>query len=244
VKRKKQAFVVFDSETTSRDSLVFDAGYTTITRKGEILGKGSYLFKDVLASHEPFYKQKIASYWEMAWLRKIKPVTFETFRRRFNNHLKRLRKDGMEPIFCAYNAAFDTRVMSLTSHTMLQKRFLTKPIRMLDIWDAWAMSCPKRYKAEISPSGNIRSRAEDVYRYEMNLPTFEESHTGFEDTKIEAAILLKVLARKKKLPIINHPSQFCGDPWRKVQARVKKPEIVLTKEQTKDNFAHGLKLVS
>ena len=106
------------------------------------------------------------------------------------------------------------------------------------------MSCPKRYKAEISPSGNIRSRAEDVYKYEMNLPDFEEAHTGFEDTKIESAILLKVLARKKKLPIINHPSQFCGDPWRKVQLRVKKDVAILDKQQIKDNFAPVLTLVA
>lgn len=233
---KKQIFVVLDTETTKRNGLVFDAGWTSIDRKGNPYGKGSFLFSDVLTQDNPFYREKIASYWEMAWKHGIRPITFERFRLKFNRHLKRLRKDGFDPVLCAYNAAFDTRQLSLTSQTMLGKRFLTQPVKLLDIWDAWAMSCPKRYVAEMSASGNVRTRAEDVYKYEMKQPDFVESHTGYEDTKIEASILLKVLARKKVLPIVDHPSKFCAQPWRKVQERVKKLRNP-TKEEIRDNFA-------
>jgi hypothetical protein len=233
---KKQIFVVLDTETTKRNGLVFDAGWTSIDRQGNHYGKGSYLFRDVLVKDDPFYRHKIADYWEMAWQHNVRPITFSNFRDRFNRHLNKLRKMDCEPIICAYNAAFDTRQLSLTCATMLGKRFLTKPIRLLDIWDAWASSCPKRYIAEMSAAGNIRSRAEDVYRYEMRLPDFEEAHTGYEDTKIEAQILLKVLARKQSLPIVNHPSQFEPHPWKKVQERVNK-NINPTKEEIRDNFA-------
>jgi hypothetical protein len=105
---------------------------------------------------------------------------------------------------------------------MLDKPFLESKVRMLDIWDAWADCCPMRYTAEVSQSGNIRTRAQDVYRFESGQPDFEEAHTGYEDTKIEAQILLKVLARKRKLPIVNHPRDFAGSPWRKVQVRLAK----------------------
>lgn len=233
---KKQIFVVLDTETTKRNGLVFDAGWTSIDRKGNLFGKGSYIFSDVLRHDEPFYKEKISNYWEMAWQHDVRPISFEKFRDRFNRHLMKIRKAKMEPVICAYNAAFDTRQLSLTSKRMLDKRFLTKPTRLLDIWDAWASSCPKRYVAEVSASGNIRTRAEDVYKYEMKLPNFEESHTGYEDTKIEAQILLKVLARKKKLPIVTNPSEFHPQPWRKVQERVKKLSNP-TKEEVKANFA-------
>jgi len=219
---KKQIFVVIDTETTKRNGMVFDAGWTSIDRNGKIYSRGSFIFKDVLAQDNPFYRHKIANYWEMAYDRAVRPVTFDYFRKRFNRHLKALIRCGYEPVICAYNAAFDTRVLGLTSRTMLDKPFLESRVRLLDIWDAWADCCPMRYTAEVSQSGNIRTRAQDVYRFESGQPDFEEAHTGYEDTKIEAQILLKVLARKRKLPIVNHPRDFAGSPWRKVQVRLAK----------------------
>lgn len=219
-RKLKQAFIVFDCETTKHNGMVFDAGWSTITRSGRTIGQGSYIFKDILQTDNPFYKQKIARYWEMAYERNIRPTTFIAFRRLFNWHIKHLADNKYEPIFCAYNAAFDTRVVSKTSMVMVGKPFLNRPLRLLDIWDSWAISCPKNYIAEISPAGNIRTNAESVYKFEMNLEHFEEDHTGFQDTLIEKEILLKVLARKKQLPIVNHPSQFDAQPWRKVQERV------------------------
>ncbi len=218
---KKQVFVVLDTETTKRNGMVFDAGWTTIDRSGKLYGMGSFLFKDILEQDNPFYRHKIASYWQMAWNRDIRPVKFKVFRKLFNLHLAYLRAQGLQPIVCAYNAAFDTRVLSLTSKTMTGKPFLNAPVLMLDIWDAWAKTCPKRYVAEVSPSGNIRTRAEDVFKFESNQPDFVEAHTGYEDTKIEAQILLKVLSRKRgKLPIVTHPKQFNAQPWRTVQQRL------------------------
>lgn len=218
---KKRVFVVLDTETTKRNGMVFDAGWTTIDRNGNLHGKGSFIFKDVLAEDNPFYRHKIANYWEMAYKRDIRPVKFAVFRRLFNLHLAYLRARGFEPIVCAYNAAFDTRVLSTTSRNMLGKPFLTKPVLMLDIWDAWAKTCPMRYVAEVSPSGNIRTRAEDVFRFESGQPDFVEAHTGYEDTKIESQILLKVLSRKRgKLPIVTHPKHFNAQPWRTVQTRL------------------------
>lgn len=220
-KKIKQAFVIFDSETTKRNGMVFDAGWQTVTRAGTILGEGSYLFKDILTQDNPFYREKIANYWKMAYDRDVRPTTFAAFRRLFNWHLRWLiYEKKMEPIFCAYNASFDTRVVSKTSMVMIGKPFLMHKIRLLDIWDAWAVSCPKNYVAEISPAGNIRSRAEDVFAFEMKQPGFIEDHTAHSDSKIEAEILLKVLSRKKRLPIVEHPSQFNAQPWRTVQERV------------------------
>lgn len=218
---KKQVFVVLDTETTKRNGMVFDAGWTTIDRSGKHYGKGSFLFKDVLEQDNPFYRHKIAGYWQMAWDRNIRPVKFKVFRKMFNLHLAWLRAQGLQPIICAYNAAFDTRVLSATSLALTGKPFLNSPALLLDIWDAWAQTCPKKYVAEVSPSGNIRTRAEDVYRFESGQPDFIEAHTGYEDTKIEAHILLKVLSRKRgKLPIVTNRKQFNPQPWRTVQQRL------------------------
>jgi len=161
----------------------------------------------------------------MAYNREIMPLTFAEIRERFNTHLKEILDGRNKPILCAYNAAFDTRVLAETSFKMLEKRFLDHRVHLLDIWDAWATNCPKRYTAEVSPSGNVRTTAESVYRYETGQPAFEEAHIAFPDTQIERVILEKVLRRKKKLPVVDHPSQFHSRPWKKVQERVKRKDV-------------------
>ena len=57
---QKNAYVVLDTETSIRDGLVFDFGWTTITAKGEILGECSLNFLDVLCVEKPYYHNKIA----------------------------------------------------------------------------------------------------------------------------------------------------------------------------------------
>lgn len=221
---KTTAFIVIDSETTRKDGLVFDVGWTTVNRKGDTLGQGSYIAKDVLALDDPFYKEKIARYWDMAWNHEIQPLTFGEIRELFNGHVKEMLDARHDVILCAYNAAFDTRVLGNTSQRMVEKRFLDHPVRLLDIWDAWATHCPRRYTAEISPSGNVRTTAESVFRYETGQPDFEEAHIAFPDTQIERVILERVLRRKRKLPIVSSPAEFHPRPWKKVQERVKRKD--------------------
>ena len=225
----KTVFVVIDSETTRKNGLVFDFGWTSFDRSGKVYGTGSYIAKDVLALDDPLYKHKVARYWDMAYNREIEPLAFGDIRQRFNDHLKEIIDGRCKPILCAYNAAFDTRVLALTSFKMLEKRFLDHRVHLLDIWDAWATNCPKRYSAEVSPSGNVRTTAESVYRYETGQPTFEEAHIAFPDTQIERVILERVLRRKKKLPVVTNPKDFHPRPWKKVQDRVRKkigPDVV------------------
>lgn len=221
----KTVFVVIDTETTKRNGLVFDFGWNSFDRYGNKYGHGSYIAKDVLALDNPFYKAKIARYWDMAYNREIVPMTFSDIRKTFNDHLKGLIDAKHKPIVCAYNAAFDTRQLALTSYQLLEKRFLEHPVRLLDIWDAWATHCPKRYTAEISEAGNVRTTAESVFRYETNQPAFEEAHIAFPDTEIEKIILEKVLRRKKKLPIVKSPREFFAHPWKKVQERLKQKPV-------------------
>ncbi len=223
-KPMRTVFVVMDCETTKRNGLVFDFGWTSFDRAGKVYGEGSFIAKDVLALDNPFYKSKIARYWDMAYNREIVPATFADIRERFNSHLKEIRDGRNKPILCAYNAAFDTRVLAETSWKMLERRFLDERAHMLDIWDAWASSCPRRYTAEVSPAGNVRTTAESVFRYETGQPGFEEAHIAFPDTQIERVILEKVLRRKKRLPIVDNPKDFHARPWKKVQERVKRKD--------------------
>ena len=50
---QKNAYVVLDTETSIRDGLVCDFGWTTITSKGKVLGECSLNFLDVLCVEKP-----------------------------------------------------------------------------------------------------------------------------------------------------------------------------------------------
>jgi len=84
----------------------------------------------------------------------------------------------------------------------------------LDIWGNWANSAPKAYTAPVTASGRFLSTtAQNVYRFEAQLPDFIEAHTAYEDTTIEAQILQKILRRKKKLHIVKSPRDFQSQIW-------------------------------
>jgi hypothetical protein len=87
---------------------------------------------------------------------------------------------------------------------------------LLDIWGNWALSAPKCYTAPATASGKFLSTtAQNVYRFESQQPDFIEAHTAYEDTTIEAEILLKILRRKKRLKVVKTPREFDAQIWEK-----------------------------
>ena len=210
----KNAYVVMDTETSFRNGLVFDFGWTTITKRGEVLGSGDLNFLDVITKEKPYYVNKIAGYAKRQRHGIHKVTTFAAGRRLFNAHLSWLDRQGFRIILCAYNAGFDCRVLGSTSQAMTGKPFLTRSVDLLDIWGNWANSAPKAYDAPVTASGRFLSTtAQNVYRFEMQMPDFIEAHTAYDDTRIEAQILMKVLNRKKKMHIVKRPSDFQSHIW-------------------------------
>ena len=211
---QKNAYVVMDTETSFRNGLVFDFGWTTITKRGNILGKADLNFLDVITKEKPYYINKIAGYAKRQRHGVHKVTTFAAGRRLFNAHLSWLASQNYRIILCAYNAGFDCRVLGSTSQTMTGKPFLTHKVELMDIWGNWANSAPKCYDAPLTASGRFKSTtAQNVYRFESNQPAFIEAHTAYEDTTIEAQILQKILRRKKKLHIVKSPRDFQQHIW-------------------------------
>lgn len=236
---KKKLYALVDTETTARNRLVFDFAYDIFDRSGATYERGSFLFKDVLAVEEPFFKEKIANYWIMVSKGLIKPVSFRVARRHFNSVLSKYISQNYEIVLCAYNAAFDVGVLGNTTKAMLginpdtdtPYKFLTNKVKLFDVMHGWAATCPKEYgkfapfntaKPGRKPTGNISTTAENVYRYESDNPNFVERHVAFEDTKIEKDIMLRILSRKRKMHVVDTPSEFVGSPWKLVQERCAK----------------------
>jgi hypothetical protein len=221
--QKPTIFVVVDVETTKRDGLVFDIGWNAIDRKGKVYSQGSYLAYDVLQRDMPFYLEKIGLYYKRIANKTIRPLRFRTIRKKFNAEIIRLHNLGHRIIFCAYNAPFDASRLGDTSRKLTGSGFLQIPIHMLDIWHAWCETCPRNFTSTPSKSGKFWSTsAESVYAWEMQLDYYVEPHIAFPDTLIESEILMRVLARKKKLPIVSKPDQFTGNPWKIANNRVRK----------------------
>lgn len=223
---QKVLYVLVDTETTKRNGLVFDCAYKAFDRKGRQLAYGSFLFKNVMAVEEPFYKEKIALYWKLVEKGKIRPVSFRAFRKYFNLMLQKFVDQGYRIILMAYNAEFDTRVLGTTTKALIgpDEKFLSVKVELFDLMHGWAVTCPAKYgeTAPFSPKGNLRTTAETVYRFESGDQSFVEAHVAYADIKIEEEIFKSILRRKKKLHIVDNPKKFVAQPWRVVQERCKR----------------------
>jgi len=213
----KNAYIVMDTETSGFSKLVFDFGWTTIDKRGNVLGKADMVFFDVAVTERPYFINKVKAYGKRMDKGVHRVTSFEAGRRLFNLHVAHLKAKGYRVIVCAYNAAFDVRALNITTKRMTaHKSFMRSSVELLDIWGNWAISAPKAYTAPRTASGKFYSTsAENVFRFETNNPDFVEAHTAYEDTKIEAEILKRILKRKKRVKVVKSPRDFDSRIWEK-----------------------------
>ena len=101
---QKNAYVVMDTETSFRNGLVFDFGWTTMDKRGNVLGSADLNFLDVICKEKPYYINKIAGYARRQRKAVHKVTTFAVGQRLFNLHIQHLKTAGYRVILCAYNA--------------------------------------------------------------------------------------------------------------------------------------------
>ena len=56
---KKNAYVVLDTETSGFNKLVFDFGWITRDKKGNVIDSASYIMLDVIATERPYFIHKV-----------------------------------------------------------------------------------------------------------------------------------------------------------------------------------------
>lgn len=211
--RKKEISLILDVETAGRNSnetLVYDVGFTACERLGGlVVDSGSFIVADVFYGlpelmSTAYYSNKVPYYNKAIYFSEHEVKTFAEVK----NILARVvEKYDIKRVY-AYNCSFDVNALNGTSKFFgLGAKFFPRKLQYCDIWH---MSCQticntEKYRkfAEkngfVSAKGNIQTGAEVVYRYLINEVSFEESHTGLEDVKIESSILQAVLKRKKKV---------------------------------------------
>lgn len=224
--KKSTLYVVTDVETTLKKRIAFDVAWRTIDRKGRVYGKGSYVIREAFRHDVPFFAEKLGHYFDDAYSGLIKPAGIRDVRHEYNKQIQNFQADGHRVIACAYNSAFDFKHLPETIAALTDgktTRWMEQKVELMDIWDAWGASVPKIYAqmAEASASGKyLSTSAESAYKFEFVKPTFIERHIAWSDVEIESEILLKALARRKKLPIVNSPAEFAGAVWKKINTRL------------------------
>lgn len=216
----KNVFLVLDTETADLSGSVYDVGYVICDRKGTILCERNALVEEVFTDGKrmmgAFYAKKLFSHY--APMLQDGEITLQNWA----GIVGKLRNDIEKynvTVICAYNAAFDFRVMAAT-HKMLgfSGPVLSKKIKTLDLW---RLACEtklsqKSYKriakeqGWVSKAGNIRTGAEYAFRFCSGDFGFIEDHTALSDAHIEAAILAECLRQKRKIPY----NKIGGQPWR------------------------------
>ena len=151
---KKNAYIVLDTETSGFSKLVFDLGWITRDKKGNVIDSASYLMLDVIATERPYFMHKVKGYTSKARKSdKFKLTNFATARRLFNKHIESLLDANYRVILCAYNGRFDCDALAKTTKRMTkEKTFLTHKIELMDIWGNWVNSSPKSYTAPLTAS--------------------------------------------------------------------------------------------
>jgi len=204
--------MMIDTETTNDIDcpIVYDVGYQIFNLAGEVFCERSYVNADVFLDKElmkdAFFADKIPEYWReiKAGIRELK--TWFNIKKQIADDCKRF---GVT-VACAHNASFDNRALNTTQRYITTSKYRYFLPFGLTWWDTLKMAREVLKHDEdygefcynndyLTKNGQRRYTAEIIYRFLTGENTFEESHTGLEDVKIEKEILKFCLERNPEI---------------------------------------------
>lgn len=207
--------LVLDTETANNldDPLTYDIGFAVTDRRGRIYEEHSFIIYDIYRGERDlmqscYYADKLASYEINLKNKSTRMVSFLTARRIIRQTMWKYNIDTV----AAYNADFDRRALNTTSRYIMKSK---KGFRWFfpygtKFWCIWHMACQvictqtayqkwARHNGLVSPSGNLKTNAEVVYRYITGQNDFEEEHKGLDDVRIEIAVMAHCFRQHKKM---------------------------------------------
>lgn len=215
-------YLALDTETTNglEQPLVYDIGGAIVDKQGRIYEKFSFVIRDIYI-HErelmqtAYYADKIPEYAADIREGKREMVNF-MFARRFILNL--MEKYNVHDV-AAYNAHFDRNALNTTIRWLTKssvRYFFPYGTNFVCIWN---MACQticqrityRRFCEEnqlFSGNGhgtnkkarNISTSAENVYRYLILNPEYQEEHKGLDDVLIETEIMRRCFSSHKAMP--------------------------------------------
>ena len=230
--------MVADTESTGlgNRAFVFDFGYVIGTKRGKILQERNFLIREVLTNP----RIMLGALYNKEWRAMMGGKIFNFYIPEIANQnltivgwrdaMQIMRDDVLTygvNVFSAYNLPFDLGAMNKTHNMVTEKNLDFSRLDLLCLWEfACITVCRSRLYHDvcreqgadagwITPANNVRTTAEKVHAFLSGNYKFIESHTALHDAQIEFEILLRLLARKTRIPY----NEVRGFSWRKAQRR-------------------------
>lgn len=194
-------FIILDTETTNtiEEPIAYDLGFSVIDETGKAYESFSFVIADVFLDKKlmesAYFADKIPMYWDDIKSGKRKLKTLYNVRKTVK---ETMRKYGITYVI-AHNARFDVLSTKLTQRYITKSKyryffpFKTKFVDTLKMArkvfsenEEYCAFCAEN--GYLTTNGKNRYTAEILYRFLSGDNSFEESHTGFEDTEIEKII--------------------------------------------------------
>ena len=203
-----QKFIIIDTETTNSldDPLCYDIGFIVIDKKGRIYERYSFVVAEVFFNREfmenAYFKDKIPQYFEdiKDGRRQVRQIL--TIRSIF---YWVCQKYNISTVM-AHNARFDYKSLVTTLRYLTKSEYRYFFPYGIDVYDTLKMSrsfFSKNFRYQkyckdnnyLTKNKKVRLTAEIIYRYISQNNSFEEKHTGLEDTLIEKEIFCYLYKR-------------------------------------------------
>lgn len=222
IDRRKHYVLVLDTETANTlvdedgnldmtNVLMYDCGWSVVDTSGEVYTERSYVNKDVFCDERKlmqsaYYAKKIPQYCVDIQLGKRLMATTYEIRQAM---LADMEMYGVCEVV-AHNARFDLNALNtILRYTTKSKYRYWFPYGTI-IWDTMKMARDVIHKMPtyqafckehqlLTKNGRLSTTAENLYRFILKDPTFEESHTGLEDVQIEREIMFYCYRQHKPM---------------------------------------------
>ena len=191
--------------------LVYDCGWSVVDTKGNVYLERSFVNRDIFVYERDlmqtaYYGWKIPRYVEE--LRSGQRIMADTYTIR-QTMLADMALYGITEV-CAHNARFDLNALNVLQRYTTKSEFRYWFPYGTEVWDTMRMAREVIHKMPtyrkfceeyglLTKNGRLSTTAENLYRFIINDPTFEESHTGLEDVQIEREIMWYCMRQHKKM---------------------------------------------
>lgn len=215
-------YLIVDVETANSldQPLVYDIGGVIADKQGRIYEHFSFVIRDIFVYERElmqtaYYANKIPDYVADIQSGARKMIDFYQARQYILNLMEQYNITDV----AAYNAHFDRNALNMTQRWLTKSRsryFFPYNTNFVCIWN---MACQticqrityRRFCEEhqlFSGNGhgtnkkanNISTSAENVYRYLILNPDYEEEHKGLDDVLIESEIMRRCFSSHKAMP--------------------------------------------
>ena len=235
IDRRKHYVLVLDTETANTlvdengkldmsNVLMYDCGWSVVDTSGEIYVERSYINRDVFCEERElmqsaYYAKKIPMYCrDLQMGRRVMANTYEIRQAM----LADMEMYGIHEVV-AHNARFDLNALNTILRYTTKSKYRYWFPYGTEIWDTMKMARDvihnmptyRKFCEEFdlkTANGRLSTTAENLYRFIINDPYFEESHTGLEDVQIEREIMFYCYRQHKPMRKLLYENAFPQDP--------------------------------